>query len=646
MRLFGRIVVIALLLSALAIPAYCWELTMKGEWEMRYRYWNRTGDRDIFGHMDSQNVDLGINHLKTFPTSSINNPLVPPNNAGASQDGAAVGNLIGSPWQGAPPGAYALGFGIMAGENNWGPEISYIDNRMTLLPEIRVNPAITISANIALTSLGIWSDGEPYKSAQATPGAGFVNSVYVPINECFSAANVPQTYVTVQWLKAFVQTPMVDFAMGYRPSGVGMGLWKNAGQYPSASFEIITYYGPFKFGFIPYLARSQSSWLNNSSVTGTSSRNEGPHAYQRQNIRRDFFRAAEGEIFYANGPLDFWIQSDTYAQSHVPAVVSRSLINGYPGAFGVGTAGAYPTDDDFMRYRITSGFRYFNGRFFWNLEGTALYQWHSGSGLHQTAANGHAFPAGTVLHALNKDVDSWIFGTEFGGICGPAKFTFNFVGATGQDPSVRTAQESYFGDEGFSSIYIKDWGFLMYELYGAGSCWDTAGLGQPSNFKHVGARFDYAVASNLNCWALYSYAWREHPNAFRLGGDYVSGARVFSNDDIFLIKNGLEVGHACPDNAKDIGWEVDGGFDWKLLENFTWSVKACLWQPGSFWSYAYPNTAQLYRIFGSPAANVGASPAAPGGITETAASEANATYHLGRQIDPLFGVQSTLLITF
>ncbi len=636
MRLFGRIAVIALLLAAWTIPAYCWELTMKGEWEMRYRYWTRTGDRDIFGHMDSHNVDLGMNHLKTFPTSSINNPIAPAN-GGTAQDGNALGNLISTPPS--PTGPYILGFGVMAGENNWGPEVAYMDNRMTLLPEIKVNPAITLSANIGLTSLGIWTDGEPYKTAQATPGAGFVNSVYAPINECFSATDVPQTYVTVQWLKAYVQTPMLDFAMGYRPSGVGMGLWKNSAQYPSASFEIISYYGPFRFGLIPYLCRSQSSWMTNSSVKGTSSRNEGPHAYQRQNIRRDFFRAAEGEIFYANGPLDFWIQSDTYAQNHVPAVVSRSLVNGYPGAFSATTAGTYPTDDDFMRYRITSGFRYFNGRVFWNLEGTALYQWHSGSGLHEVVGP-------TVLHNLYKDVDSWIFGTEFGGICGPAKFTFNFVGATGQDPSVRTAQEAYFGDEGFSSIYIKDWGYLMYELYGTGSCWDTGGLGQPSNFKHVGARFDYAVASNLNCWFLYSYAWREHPNAYRLGGDYVSSARTFSNDDIFKIKSGLEVGHACPENAKDIGWEVDGGFDWKLLENFTWSVKACIWQPGSFWSYAYPNTAHLYRLTGSPAANVGASPTTAGGIHETALSEANATWALGRKIDPIFGVQSTLLITF
>ena len=623
MDLWKRLLIVGLLLSASAMPAFGWEFTMRGEWEMRYRYWNRTGDHDIFGYMDGTMVDLGINHLKTFPTSSINEPVVPPGNVQAGNPLISVRPTANTN----PPTGWRQGFGVLAGENSFGAEMSYIDNRMTLLPEVKVNPAIAVTANISLTSLGIWTDGEPYKTAQATPGAGFVNSVYVPMNECFSGTDVPQTYVTVQWLKAVVKTPMLDFIMGYRPSGVGMGLWKNAGQYPSASFEVVTYYGPFRIGLIPYLGRSQSSWLTNSPVTGTSSRNEGPKAYQRQELRRDFFRALEGEIFYDNGPLNIWIQSDTYAQSHTNRVVSRDLDTGQPGAFTAATATGLP-DTDFRRYRITTGFRYFNGRLFWNAEYTFLYQWHAGKG--------RAVSNTSLLRAIDKDVDAAIWGTEFGAIAGPAKFTFNYVGASGEDPSLRTAMEAYNGDEGFSSMYIKDWGFLMYELYGTGSCWDVAGLGQPSNFRHVGGRLDYAVASNLNVFGLFSYAWREHPNAFRLGGDYVSSAQRFSNDDIFLSQQGTFRGHAVPDSARDIGWEVDAGFDWKLLEGFTWSTKACIWQPGSWWVYAYPDTAHLYRLNGNPVSN----------LTTTAANEANATFDLGRKIDPLFGVQATLLITF
>ena len=46
---------------------------MKGEAEWRYRYWFRTGNNDIFGQMDDSFVNLGINHLATFPTAGTSN---------------------------------------------------------------------------------------------------------------------------------------------------------------------------------------------------------------------------------------------------------------------------------------------------------------------------------------------------------------------------------------------------------------------------------------------------------------------------------------------------------------------------------------------------------------------------------------------
>ncbi len=36
--------------------------------------------------------------------------------------------------------------------------------------------------------------------------------------------------------------------------------------------------------------------------------------------------------------------------------------------------------------------------------------------------------------------------------------------------------------------------------------------------------------------------------------------------------------------------------NWKLLENFTWNTTFAYWQPGTWWSYAYPNTAHIYRV--------------------------------------------------
>ena len=55
--------------SVMAAPAFAWEFSMSGEVEWRYKTWTRTGIHDIFGDMGGI-VNLGINHLSTFPTTT------------------------------------------------------------------------------------------------------------------------------------------------------------------------------------------------------------------------------------------------------------------------------------------------------------------------------------------------------------------------------------------------------------------------------------------------------------------------------------------------------------------------------------------------------------------------------------------------
>lgn len=134
MRRLTLILLAGLLTMLATAPCFAWELTMKGEAEWRYRYWARTGNQDIFGEMNSTVVNLGINHLNTFPTSATTNRI--------------SGN-----------------FGVVAGENNFGPEMNLTDYRMTIYPVIKVNKAISLAASVNLTSLGIWSDGLPLMAA-------------------------------------------------------------------------------------------------------------------------------------------------------------------------------------------------------------------------------------------------------------------------------------------------------------------------------------------------------------------------------------------------------------------------------------------------------------------------------------------------
>jgi len=583
------------LLALLAGSACAWEFKMKGEAEYRYRYWSRLGTNDIFGKM-GDDVYLGINHLQTFPTTATTN-----------RAGQQAFNSQAT-------------FGVLVGEPRFGADMQKTDYRMTLYPTIIVNKAIEISSSMNLTSLGIWSDGQPlvgHWSNATSTNVGYVNSLYVPLQDRPVAVDVPNTYVTLQWLKVGVKTPMMDFSLGYKTSAIGMGLWKHNGNRASASFGVSAKYGPFKIGFSPYFGREQSAW----ALGTASSRNTGNGASERQDDRRDYFKAVFGEVEYNSGDLSMSIVSDSY---HQPTSQS-------PGTRGAAISATSRPNEDILRYRLALALKYNNGRFFFNGEADWFNRWRSGRG---TGDNANRV-------RQNRDNEAWLYGAEMGVYGGPSKLTINYVRATGDDPSTRhQTEDAADGEQGLNACYMKEWGYLMYYMYGTGDGWDAAGYGQPTNFHHVGGKIDYAIAANLNFFAVYSYAWRDQPNAYRLGGDYRIGAQAWTNDDIWNQQQGTFRGQAVPDSARDIGWEVDLGVNWKLLENLTWNSVFAYWQPGTWWSYAYPNSAAIYRSFGPATSGPTANP------MNTAAGEARAIWGAGREIDPLFAVETNLLIQF
>lgn len=600
-----RLFVTAALLSAmLVVPAFAWELKLTGESEWRYRYWARTGNNDLFGTMDSEYVNLGINHLQVFPTAATTNRLGP-------------------------------GFGVLAGTNRYGSEMKLNDTRTTIYPAIIVNKAITIAAAVNLTSLGIWSDGAPYvdtvtytvapnNTVTIPPNRGYVNSLYVPIQDRPVSIHVPNTYVTVQWIKWSIKTPMLDFSLGYKDSGFGIGLWKHKETRSSTSFGVSATYGPFKIGFSPYFGRKESSWDNfgESRIRG----NESP---QRHEGVRNYFQALMGELEYSSGPFQFALLSDSY---HEPAAPDT---RGARGAALTGEQGRRPSED-ILRYRIGVAAKYFDGRFFFNAEADYFNRWRAGRGTSEPAKND---PSKPLLQRRDRDNTAWIYAVEMGSLAGPTKLTVNYARATGDDPSTRhTSEDAAVGETGITGAYMKEWGYLMYYMYGTGDGWDAAGWGQPTNFHHVGVKFDYAIAANLNLRAVLSKAWRDQPNAYRFGGDYQIGARHWTNDDIWNWQQGpARFGHAVPDHAREIGWELDLGLDWNLLENFTWRTTMAYWKPGNWWAYAFPNTAHIYRALGGVAATDN---------PNNATGEARATFNPDRAIDPLIAIETTLVIKF
>jgi len=568
-----------------ALPALAFEFKTKGDLEWRYVYWARTGNADIFGQMGRQ-VDLGINHLSLFPTRATTSRI---SNAGTI-------------------------LGVVAGENRFGADMNKLDYRMTLYPTIKVNPAISIAASMNFTSLGIYSDGQPYVAgvlnAPAAISPGYVNSLYVPIQDRPTAANVPNTYVTLQWLKLGIKTPMMDFSIGYKTSGFGIGLWKHPCNRSSASFSVSSQYGPIKIGFSPYFAREQSTW----NVGPSPSRNEQDGSAQRYDDRRNYFIPAQGEISYKSGPLVVQFLSDSYRQKESPNVDSR---------LGALSSGAAPSDN-IMRYRLAGAVKYFNGRYFFNGEVDSFNRWRSGRGT--------GTPGGVVNQ--QEDDKAWLYAVETGVFSGPGKVTVSYVRATGDDPSTRfTIEDAAAAEQGASACFMKQWGYLMYYMYGTGDGWDAEGAGQPTNFHHAGIRYDHAIASNLNLSCTYSYAWRDQPNAYTFGGDYRYQARHFTNNDLRAYQLGTATRRPVPDHYREIGWEVDLGVSWKLLENLAWNTTVAYWKPGNWWGAAFPNTAAIRTL-------------ANGAAIPDPGTEANAIINHDRGIDPLIAVETNLLVTF
>ncbi len=369
--------------------------------------------------------------------------------------------------------------------------------------------------------------------------------------------------------------------------------------------------------FAEYFNSDLAGW---NFPTGTRSRNEGSSPVERHEGRRNYFDAFYGEIEYSNGPLYIDFLSDSYVQPSAPDV---TLTRGQ-----ILTANNSPSQrptDDMIRYRFGLAAKYFNGRYFFNAEVDSFNRWRSGRGS-ADPANG----SGPFVVREGRNGTAWMYGVESGAVAGPSKATLNYVRATGKDPSHRfTSEDAQDGDTGLMSCYMKGWGYLMYYMYGAGDGWDAAGWGQPTNLHHVGARLDYAIAANLNLFGIYSYAWRDQPNAYRLGGDFRRGARPFTNEDIRTRPAGVQ---AVPDHAREIGWEVDLGVNWKLLEGLTWNTTIGYWKPGNWWAYAYPNTAAILS----------------GGFAADSATEfpIQAKFNAGRDIDPLVAIESSFLWTF
>ena len=153
----------------------------------------------------------------------------------------------------------------------------------------------------------------------------------------------------------------------------------------------------------------------------------------------------------------------------------------------------------------------------------------------------------------------------------------------------------------------------------------------------VAGKIDYALAANLNLRATYLHAWRVshgygwgwiRPSLIqsRFGQvDYDPGLRAYLAQAVPGPRNPFtENIPAIP--TRDLGWEVNAGITWQLLNQFVAALNFSLWKPGKWFSYACVDKS------------------VPGWNNPSAANRWGV--NPDRTIDPILGLEFALLSSF
>ncbi|MEW6351626.1 MAG: hypothetical protein AB1646_21465 [Thermodesulfobacteriota bacterium] len=268
-----------------------------------------------------------------------------------------------------------------------------------------------------------------------------------------------------------------------------------------------------------------------------------------------------------------------------------------------------------------------DGRFFLNAEAA----WYYRTDRYQSSVDGTfngtpaITPGGGGSRFAPQYVQSWRYMAETGVVQGPVKLSALYVHMPGPDRRHGTLidRQPYVQQRQQSARHV----FGQYSQILAGGY--GGGVNAPADLSDANTfalRIDYALAANLNIYATALHARRV---SHGYGWGYIR-PRVSSHPLFFGTVEYAQTGDfnnpapAIPDN--NLGWEVDVGASWGLLEGWELSVGAGYWQPGRWFNFACVDKGVPNWENPTGANNFGVNP--------------------NRRIDPIFGVDVSLGIAF
>jgi hypothetical protein len=244
--------------------------------------------------------------------------------------------------------------------------------------------------------------------------------------------------------------------------------------------------------------------------------------------------------------------------------------------------------------------KFFNGMFFFNAEAAYINlstrRQRDLSGVESPFAG--AF-AGTISRYAPTYIEHARYMTEMGALVGPTRLGLLWAWVDGgedrrfgilidRQPDTRSLPI-------FSNYSVfRPYSILLSWNYGGGNRSYTSATpavapvsgsdnGYLTDVNAYGARLDYAIAANLIVYG--SFFWAERISK-GYGWGYLSPSVPVPRRVTYDNRNtpGVFAAPAIPDN--NLGYEINGGFTWQLLDGYTISAAFGYWQPGKWFKYA------------------------------------------------------------
>lgn len=582
-RLLALLALVALALPLLAGPAAAWEVNLKGVYTWYYDYLGQRGHQGFFGAYDA---DVGAN---------LTTAVAPNQNAAGAF--ASLNGWMGERWP----------TGIVSGS-----DAQWTTSKMDFQVQVKINPAVRIDGTYRI---GEWLDqGAVVGNLVSTIGAGtgdrYVNGIGNLVNseylECRSSG-IQRSMSPGYWNTLFMvaDLPVGRITFGKRPSMFGMGLmWNGSDSRSSEKLAITVPYGPFTFvaGFDVSRRATDAGPPVAPNITAPAANPFGAPYYNNDYDRN-------------NNRLWDIALTTTYRSGCMDFGVSYNLVNRHRGGEGLlvnpvtKQGSAFRDEIDLYGGAYT---RYFNGRFFANAE-IDFYQ--------LSTYNRRKNEAGTFRYGIRDTyTEHWRWALEAGVVAGPAKVSVMYAWLLGDDrrggqfnsTGAASTQNRFFvdfidrrgtlrADTASNTGVFKPYSYLMVYRYGLGmSVNKDTGYGYAEDASIWAARIDYSVAANLNVFGTFFYADRQSKSGWGWGCIRPDLANINQTGQFRVWRQGIDSApstasgyNAVPfrggaPNIPDtqLGYEIDAGFSWRLLEGLTLNFTAAWWKPGEWFKWA------------------------------------------------------------